>query len=59
MILTHKVIILDEGDTFEDAYVQGLYDDEETAQQVADSYNYIYDNYNPMMTAHVVSNIYQ
>ena len=52
MILTHKVIALDEGS--EDQHVIGIYDTEEIAQQVADSYNLMYDAWNSLTTAHVI-----
>ncbi len=52
MILTHKVIALDEGS--ETPKVIGVYDTEEIAQSVADSYNYMWRN--TMITAHVIPN---
>lgn len=53
MILTHKVIALDEHS--EDPTTLGIYDTEEIAQRVADSYNLMWDNFNCLATAHVIS----
>ena len=53
-ILTHKVIGLDEHG--EDPKCLGVYDTEESAQRVADSWNLIWDNCNCLCTAHVVEN---
>ena len=52
-ILTHKVIGLDEHG--EDPKCLGVYDSEEIAQRVADSWNLIWDN-DCLCTAHVVEN---
>ena len=54
MILTHKVIALDEHS--DDPYTIGIYDTEEIAQRVADSYNLMYDAWNSLTTAHVIKN---
>ena len=54
MILTHKVIALDEGS--EDPFTLGIYDTEEIAKRVADSYNLMWDNCNCLCTAHVIEN---
>ena len=54
MILTHKVIALDEHG--EDPKCLGVYDTEEIAQRVADSYNLMYDAWNSLTTAHVIEN---
>ena len=51
MILTHKVIALDEHS--EDPTTLGIYDTEEIAQRVADSYNLMWENC--MLTAHVIT----
>ena len=53
-ILTHKVIALDEGS--DDPFTIGIYDTEEIAQRVADSYNLMWDKWNSLTTAHVVPN---
>ena len=52
MILTHKVIGLDEHG--EDPKCLGVYDSEEHAQRVADSFNYMWRDC--MLTAHVIEN---
>ena len=54
MILTHKVIALDEGSDV--PFTIGIYDTEEIAQRVADSYNLMYDAWNSLTTAHVIQN---
>ena len=54
MILTHKIIALDEHS--EDPYTIGVYDTEDIAQRVADSYNLMWDNCNCLCTAHVIPN---
>ena len=54
MILTHKVIALDEGS--DDPFTIGIYDTEEIAQRVADSYNLMWDKCNTLATAHVIKN---
>ena len=54
MILTHKVIALDEHS--DDPFTIGIYDTEEIAQRVADSYNLMYDAWNSLTTAHVIKN---
>ena len=54
MILTHKVIALDEGS--EVPYTIGIYDTKEIAQRVADTYNLAYDAWNSLTTAHVIEN---
>ena len=54
MILTHKVIALDEGSDV--PFTIGIYDTEEIAQRVADSYNLMYDAWNTLATAHVIKN---
>ena len=53
-ILTHKVIALDEGS--EDPITIGIYDTEEIAQRVADSWNLMWDKWNCLATAHVIKN---
>ena len=53
-ILTHKVIGLDEYG--EDPKCLGVYDSEEHAQRVADSWNLIWNNCNCLCTAHVIEN---
>ena len=54
MILTHKVITLTEGS--DDPFTIGIYDTEEIAQRVADSYNLMFDAWNTLATAHVIEN---
>ena len=54
MILTHKVIALDE--VSEVPFTIGIYDTEEIAQRVADSYNLMFDAWNTLATAHVIEN---
>ena len=54
MILTHKVIALDEGSDV--PFTIGIYDTEEIAQRVADSYNLMWDKWNCLATAHVIEN---
>ena len=54
MILTHKVIALDEGSDV--PFTIGIYDTEEIAQRVADLYNLTYDAWNSLTTAHVIKN---
>ena len=54
MILTHKVIALDEHS--DDPFTIGIYDTEEIAQRVADSYNLMWDKWNTLATAHVIKN---
>ena len=54
MILTHKVIALDEHS--DDPFTIGIYDTEEIAQRVADSYNLMWDKLNTLATAHVINN---
>ena len=52
MILTHKVIALDEGS--ETPRVIGVYDTEEIAQTVSELYNFMWRD--TMITAHVIPN---
>ena len=54
MILTHKVIGLDEGS--DEPFTIGIYDTEEIAQRVADRYNVMWDMWNTLATAHVIEN---
>ena len=54
MILTHKVICLTENS--DDPFTIGIYDTEEIAQRVADSYNLMFDAWNTLATAHVIEN---
>ena len=54
MILTHKVIALDEGS--ENPITIGIFSSQEDAQYVADSFNLWHDKWNSLATAHVIEN---